>query len=353
MSQNDIESWIPTIRTVMKPPEGEINSKTPPFYQLGEELGHGGMGAVFLARLQPLGVLRALKVLCVLQQASTEQVQHAEERFLREARIMGNLRHPAVVKALDYQVLYMTPSGQELNHPFLIYAMEPCLVEEGELPRICAAFQMPCTTELKKERDKRHGSVSLQTFLTAGCVFPEQTVARFARELIAVLRSAHEQEFKIGDEHVKGIVHRDVKPSNILVGADGRLRLTDFGISKPSYSLTDAGNGLLTPGSVLVTSPGGTRGYAAPEQTESDDEKTVEVKKEADYYSLGVVLYQLLTRTLPDPKQPWKNPSSLATGISSHWDILLRGMLRHYPTSRLANPDLLDYEFAEIEAGRG
>ncbi len=342
MPQKEIAPWIAEIPTKMAPParpsKPGSKAESKPFYQFCENdlLGHGGMGAVFLATLQPLGVLRALKILRIPEPASVDEVNSAKDRFLLEASIMGNLRHPAAVKALDYQPFYEEKDGKPANRPtYLTYAMEPCLVQEGELRRICAAFQVPCTAELNEERKKRNGAVSLQTFLTADYAFPERIVARFARELIAVLRSAHEQEFKIGDEHVKGIVHRDVKPSNILVGADGRLRLTDFGISKPADSLPTTGTG--------------TGGYAAPEQWEN-----VPVRKEADYYSLGVVLYQLLTRTLP-PK-PWKDPSSFAqegVSISRHWDILLRGMLRDDREQRLGDPDLLDYEFSEIEAGRG
>lgn len=351
MSQNDIDAWIAKIPTKMKPPEGPIDSKTQPFYELGAELGHGGMGAVFLATLQPLGVLRALKVLRVKKHASDQEVQRAEERFLREARIMSNLRHPAAVKALDYQAFYESKDGKRFSRPtYLIYAMEPCLVEKDGLPPICATFQVPFTAELEAERANRHGSVSLQTFLDVGGAFPERTVARFARELIAVLRSAHEQEFQIGDETVKGIVHRDVKPSNILVGPDGQLRLTDFGISKTASALTDGEIGPSTFQNGAPTISKGTEGYAAPEQWWGDGK---DVDHRADYYSLGAVLYQLLTGAKPALEMPWKNPSTLATGISPHWDILLRGMLRHYPNSRLADPDLLDYEFAEIEAGRG
>ena len=337
MSQDDIDLWIQQIRGIMarlKPRKRKIDSKTRPFYELHEVLGHGGMGAVFLATLQPLDVPRALKILRVDGQTDQE---HAEKRFLREAHIMGNLRHPAAVKALDYQVYNFQP---KYDLSIFIYAMEPCLVEKDELPRICTAFQVPCTAELEQKRAARHGSVSLQTFLDIGCVFPERTVARFARELIDVLRSAHEQR----------IVHRDVKPSNILVGPDGRLRLTDFGISKTVSSKANVDNNPIPAQSGEPTTSKGTAGYAAPEQWNNAG-TLVLVDTEADYYSLGVVLYQLLTGNKPNHEQPWQNPSTLATGISPHWDILLRGMLRHY--HRLANPDLLDYEFAEIEAEKG
>ena len=99
----------------------------------------------------------------------------------------------------------------------------------------------------------------------------------------------------------------------------------------------------------------GTPDYAAPEQWSLDGES---VSREADYYSLGVVLYQLLTGC-PQKElgkattSDWQAPSSRAEGISRHWDILLCGMLIPYPDMRLANPDLLDHEFAEIEEGRG
>ena len=346
MLKNEIESWIEQIRTDMQPPAGVIDSKTRPFYELGPVLGHGGMGAVFLARLQPLGVLRALKVLYVPEQTSDAAAKRAEERFLSEARIMGNLRHPAAVKALDYQAYYLERNGIRAKRPsYLIYAMDPCLVHERELPRICADYKIPCPAALQEklhEGQDGYGSLSLQSFLSAKCTFPEKTVARFARELISVLRSAHEQ----------GIVHRDVKPANILIGSDGRLRLTDFGISKATSVQMSEENGFYLSGEGARTLSRGTEGYAAPEQWNS--ELRDEVSKEADYYSLGVVLYQLLTGNMPGV--PWVEPSTFAkeeAPISRHWDILLRGMLECDHELRIANPDLLDYEFAEIEKGRG
>lgn len=366
MPENEIEPWIQTFREVMKSREPSDKHGDPdarPYYELREELGHGGMGAVFLARLQPLGVLRALKVLRADEQATPPEIDAAKIRFLREARIMGNLRHPAVVKALDYQALYLEQNvkaqdGKEyINRKkqptYFIYAMEPCLVEEKELSDICKSYQVePFTESLKQGWQNGHGSLSLQSFLDARCRFPERTVARFARELIAVLRAAHEQEFEIEGTTVSGVVHRDLKPSNILVGPDGRLRLTDFGISKTTNVPADEGNGgRSSSAGGEKTMSKGTPYYAAPEQWSLDG---TPVSREADYYSLGVVLHQLLTgcsleelgkATFSD----WKAPST----ISKHWEILLRGMTIRWPDMRISNPDLLDYEFDEIEEGRG
>lgn len=337
------------------------------YYELTDILGAGGMGAVFLARFEPLGVLRALKVLCVDEQATPSDIKAAGDRFLREARIMGKLRHPAAIKALDYQVHYCTrciqKDGKEIiekaSIPYLIYAMEPCLVgDEEQLRGICRNYGVAHTDtleqKLEQERKEGHGSISLQTFLDAGYTFPEKTVARFARELIAVLRSAHEQEFEIEGRIVQGVVHRDVKPSNILVGPDGRLRLTDFGISKTTSDWANEKNGSLST-QIGSTGSKGTPAYAAPEQWSRD---VASVSREADYYSLGVVLYQLLTGCpqddlKSDTSSAWKAPLTRVDGISRHWDILLCGMLIPYPDMRIANPDLLDYEFGEIEAGRG
>lgn len=370
MPENEIEPWIETFREVMKSREPSDKRDEPdarPYYELGEELGHGGMGAVFLARLQPLGVLRALKVLRVGEQATPSEIDAGKNRFLREARIMGNLRHPAVVKALDYQAYYLEEIVKEPDkEPYIIradrpsyfiYAMEPCLVEEKELSDICKSYQVePFTESLKQEWQKGHGSLSLKSFLDVGCRFPERTVARFARELIAVLRSAHEQEFQIEGKPISGVVHRDVKPSNILVGPDGRLRLTDFGISKTTSVPADEGNGACSSSAGgESTMSKGTPYYAAPEQWSLDG---TPVSREADYYSLGVVLYQLLTGCSSGElgkaaSSDWKAPSTRVQGISQHWDILLRGMTIRWPDMRIANPKLLDYEFAEIEEGRG
>ena len=228
--------------------------------------------------------------------------------------------------------------------------MEPHLVQRGELERICAAFgtQPPFGDEAWAGR--AFGiPVSLQTLLDAGCSFPQGTVARFARELIEALRSSHEQRSDFGG---KAVVHRDVKPSNILVGLDGRLLLTDFGISR-TFDVPPESDSPSAAASFGSTRGTGSRGYAAPEQTSG-----APVGPAADYYALGVILYQLLTGrrfALGTTDAEWVDPSihgdELAP-VSRHWDVLLRGMQEPDPSRRLADPDLLLYEFGEIEQGR-
>jgi len=363
-NMDESESWIEAIRAmkhVGDPPKDGAppTPDTPSYYELVEELGHGGMGAVFLARRQPIGALRAIKFMRIPKKIEPADRESRKRRFLREARIMGNLRHPAAVKALDYQACFKTDeSGARAERPsFLLYEMEPCLVKRGELKRICADFgtQFPFGDDAWE--GKAFGiPVSLQTLLDAGCTFPQGTVARFARELIEVLRSAHEQELDFDGDRVHGIVHRDVKPSNVLVAPDGRLLLTDFGISRTSDAVPEpsAGPDGESDPRTRVTMSTGTAGYAAPEQ-----QSGASVGPAADYYALGVVLYQLLTGrpfALGTTDAAWVDPSvrgdDLAP-ISRHWDVLLRGMQEPDPSRRLADPDLLLYEFGEIEQGRG
>ena len=359
MDANEYERWIQRIRNwvaSLQPKDGARPSHdSPSYYELVEELGHGGMGAVFLARRQPIGALRAIKFLQIPRNKSNEERERLKERFLREARIMGNLLHPSAVKALDYQACFETgPDGRRAPRPsFFLYEMEPCLVSRDELRRICA---QRWKTRFPFEDDglwrATHGAVSLQTLLDAGCAFPQETVAHFARELVEALRSAHEQDLDFDGDRVHGIVHRDVKPSNVLVAPDGRLMLTDFGISKTFGDAGDAAGGPAAPAGTTMST--GTAGYAAPEQRAG-----AAVGREADYYGLGVVLYQLLTgrrfafgTTDPD----WIDPSVRGDGrppVSRHWDVLLRGMQEPDPARRLADPDLLLYEFGEIEQGRG
>jgi protein kinase-like protein len=171
-----------------------------PRYQLEHELGHGGMGTVYLARDCKLPRLVAVKVLPP-EKASAE----AAERFLREARILADLEHPNIVTIHDV-------SGDD--DPFSYYIME-CLSGESLADRLMQKGPLP----------------------------PDEAT-KLGRDLLAALKVAHSH----------GVIHRDIKPSNIF-WVDGRGVLTDFGVAK-SFSeqngITKPGE---TPGTVLYMPP--------------------------------------------------------------------------------------------------
>ncbi|MGW2505928.1 serine/threonine-protein kinase, partial [Streptomyces sp. NPDC001588] len=196
-------------------------------YQLDTTIGRGAMGEVWRAYDQMLGRPVAVKILLAQNADPT-----ADSRFRLEAQTAGRLHHPHVVGVLDF--------GEHADRLFLV--ME--LVEGDSL-----AGALADVGRLAAER-----------------------VADIAAQAAAGLAVAHEQ----------GIVHRDIKPGNLLLDADGTLKIGDFGIAR----FMDDPSGALTATGQIV----GTSLYIAPERALG---KTA--GPASDVYSLGCVLYQLLT----------------------------------------------------------
>jgi eukaryotic-like serine/threonine-protein kinase len=191
-------------------------------YRVERQLGHGGMAEVYLAHDEELRRQVAVKVLAA--------DGSFRERFLREARLSGRLSHPNVVKVYD--------AGESDGRPFIVMEYVPgrTIADCGKLPA--------------------DEAVALMLQACAG------------------LQHAHDA----------GLVHRDVKPANLLLRDDGVLKITDFGIARALESTR-----LTQVGTVL-----GTAAYLAPEQAAGE-----EVTAAADIYSLGAVLYELLTGRPP------------------------------------------------------
>jgi eukaryotic-like serine/threonine-protein kinase len=193
-------------------------------YRLERKLGSGGMAIVWLARDTKLDRDVAIKILSDALSATPG----FRQRFDREARTAANLSHPNLVSIYDY--------GSEEDRPYLV--MEYI---DGET---------------LAER-------------TAGRSLDEEAGERLARELLGALSVIH----------AAGVIHRDVKPSNVLLDRAGRAHLTDFGIAQ-----TGDGTRLTETGHVI-----GTRGYMAPEVLEGGD-----ATARSDLYSCGVVLEEAI-----------------------------------------------------------
>jgi hypothetical protein len=211
----------------------EIGFVSIPGYQIESVLGRGAFGVVYKATQSGLNRIVALKMLIAGPYASSA----ARARFLLEAESVAALEHPHVVKVFAF--------GEEGGHPYL--AME--FLPGGTLD----------------ERIRKGGPLP----------------AKEATELLAKLAGA------VAHAHSHGVVHRDIKPLNVLLTDEGEPRLTDFGLAKVGR----ADQNLSVTGQVL-----GTPAYMAPEQAAG---KVHEVGTAADVYALGAVLYDVLTGRPP------------------------------------------------------
>ena len=201
-------------------------------YRVLERLGGGGAGVVYKAEDLKLERLVALKFLSTYRSANEAD----QRRFLREARASSAVDHPNICTVYEID---------ETGDGKLFIAMAFC---EGE------------TLKRKVERG----------------ALPVAEAIRIGAQIAAGLAAAH----------VKGIVHRDVKPANVIVAPDGRVKIVDFGIAK----LADQSR--LTRDGTAV----GTAGYMAPEQVRGE-----EVDPRTDVWALGVVLYEMVTGRTPFP----------------------------------------------------
>ena len=243
-----------------------------PAFEVESLIGAGGMGAVYRARHRTLDRRVALKVLPPEISADAALA----ERFRREAQTLARLQHPNIVSLMEFGV-----SGG--GH--LFFTME--LLEGGDLA----------------------------ARLRSGNIEPAEAL-RWLREICAALEYAHGQ----------GVIHRDVKPSNVLLTTDGHVKVADFGLAVLQQR---GATPKLTKSGVAV----GTLEYAAPEQLAGDAEK---VDARSDVYSLGVLAYEMLTGEVP--RGVFKPPSQLRPGLGGGFDAAITRAMRQDPAERFPSP---------------
>jgi len=262
-------------------------------YVIKRKLGSGGMADVYLAEDQELGRRVALKLLNARHAADEQFV----ERFRREAQSAAGLNHPNIVSIFDrgraegtYYIAMEYLDGRTLKE---------LLVRNGPTP-------IPIAID-------------------------------YARQMLGALSFAHRN----------GIVHRDIKPHNTVVGRDGRLKVTDFGIARSGTSqMTEAGS--------IV----GTAQYLSPEQA-----RGAPVDARSDLYSLGIVLYEMLTGKVPFSgdtpveiamkhlSQVPKPPSELRADVPHDLDAVVMRAIAKDPEQRYSSAEEMEADLARVARG--
>ncbi len=229
---------VPGFAPLAPPPPPVASATRLGKYELLNELGRGGMGVVYEALDTQLNRKVALKLMLTNPSADAKEVSLDEERFVQEAQLSAKLKHPNIVTVYEAGVL----EGRR----FL--AME---MIEGQ------AF-----SDWRKE---------------SGASLKQQV--EVLRDVALAVHHAHEQ----------GILHRDLKPRNVLVGGNNRAYVTDFGLAK-SLGTAKASHSLTNSGAVV-----GTPAYMSPEQAQGNER----VDWRTDIWSLGVMLYEVLAGRTP------------------------------------------------------
>jgi eukaryotic-like serine/threonine-protein kinase len=262
-------------------------------YRILRRLGSGGMANVYLAEDEDLGRRVAIKILN--DRYATDDTFN--ERFRREAKSAAALSHPNIVSIYD--------RGDAEGRPYI--AME---VIEGR---------------------------SLKELIVASGSLPIPQAVEYAKQILSALRFAHRN----------GIIHRDIKPHNILLGPEDRLKVTDFGIARAGASqMTEVG-------SIM-----GTAQYLSPEQA-----RGAPVAAASDLYSVGIVLYEMLTGKTPfngetpieiamkHLNEPPRPPSDHRREIPPELDQIVLRALAKDPNDRYQAAEELSADLDRLEAG--
>ena len=253
-------------------------------YHILEQLGEGGMAVVFKAFDMRLEAEVAVKVIRT-ERLVPEIAKKTLKRFEREAKSLAQLTHPNIVKVIDY--------GSHEGNPYLVMEYLP----GGTLKSQMGGHPIP--------------------------------YAESARTLLPIARA-------LEYAHSQGMIHRDIKPSNILITQSGEPMLSDFGIAKlldpdAASDLTGTGTGIGTPE------------YMAPEQVTGTD-----VDQRADVYSLGIVLYEMVTGRKPytadtpmavlfkHASEPLPRPKSYVPNLPDQVERVLIKALAKRPEDRYA-----------------
>lgn len=275
-----LESDTGTGRAWEAPSVEEMAALLPQF-EITELIGRGGMAAVYLGRQAGIDRAVAVKVMPAGLAGEEEFVA----RFRREVRTLGRLQHPGIVSVYD--------SGQtSAGHPYFVM--------------------------------EHVGGGTLGKLISTALLSPEQ-VLELTLQICDALQYAHSQH----------VIHRDIKPQNVLMTPDGRAKLADFGLARPLHPEAT----VLTRANVTM----GTVAYMAPEQCAG-----MELDQRADIYALGVMLYEMLTGSRP---QGAFEPPSHKARVDVRLDEVVMKAMRQEPERRYQNVSELQEAVSTIRQG--
>jgi serine/threonine-protein kinase len=288
------------LSTEVERPAADRPSLQIPGFELLETINEGAMGTVYVARQLSVDRLVAIKVL-------SDSLAHNEEyveRFWREAKIAAKLAHPNIVATLD--------AGEVDGRPYLVM-------------------------------EKIDGGRTVKDQLDAAGAFDEKTALTIALAAAEALREAER----------RGLVHRDVKPANLIVSPNGSVKLLDLGLARliddASWALAEAGMAVGTPE------------YISPEQIRGQ----IDVDIRSDIYSLGVSLYLMVTGQLPfggattdealrrhvDPSIPLVPPDEVNPRLSTGVATVIRKMMARSREDRYPDPASLIVDLERLLRG--
>ena len=266
-------------------------------YVIGQSLGKGAMGTVYEAFDPVIQRTVAIKTMLPAQLGQAEAAT-VLARFKQEAQAAGRLNHPGIVAVYDY--------GE------VVVNSDATMVAGADAPAGAGERVAFIAMEFVKGRE-------LKSYFDANERFPLHEIARIMGEILAALEHAH----------ANGVTHRDIKPGNLIMLADGRVKVADFGIARIETSeLTQVGEVMGTPS------------YMSPEQFQG---RTVDLR--SDIFSCGVILYQFLTGEKPFVgntttimykvlgQEPLP-PSTLNMSLPPDWDLLVSKAMAKNPDHR-------------------
>jgi serine/threonine protein kinase len=279
----------------------DLVGRTLGHYRIVRQVGYGGMSTVFLAEDIHLGRDVAVKVFWPRPGETKDFLR----RFSREARVLAQIDHPNILPVYDY--------GEQDGHAYLVMPYMP--------------------------------GGSLKDVLKAHPVLPPAEAIRLTTEMLNALQYAY----------VRGLIHRDIKPGNMLFKADGTLVLCDFGLVKV-LSNEGEGRSPLDTASESDQAITGTPEYMAPEQIHGQPTPG------SDLYSVGIVLYEILTGTRPflsnnvmsilmkHLNEPPRPPREINPNISPRLELVLMRALEKDPARRYQQPADFAQALKQVES---